>query len=122
MNRPTSSNRSASSARRSLQPALRVAMGLVAAMASLLASPAAHAQEGGVSLTITLDAASSEVIGAWRRANGLDAPDAAADRRLAELVNHKQGRAAARPGTVLVRAPLADPRPPQLRLLASAAN
>jgi hypothetical protein len=97
-------------------------MGLFAAVVSFLAMPVAQAQEGGVSLTITLDANSAEVISGWRRANGLDAPDAAADRRLAELVNHKQGRTTARPGTVLVRAPLADPHPPQLRLLASAAN
>jgi hypothetical protein len=100
----------------------RVMMAVIAAVISFQSMSTAHAQ-GEVSLSITLDAASSEVISGWRRAHGLDAPDPEADRRLAELASQKQGRAhaisARSPGSVLLRSALSDPRPPQLRLLAA---
>lgn len=66
--------------------ALHLATFLLASC-SLVGMPiAARAQQGGVSIGITLDGDSVEVIRAWRRAKGLDPPDPEADRRFAELV------------------------------------
>jgi hypothetical protein len=52
---------------------------------------AAWAQQGGVSIGITLTGDSAEVIAAWRRAKGMDPPDPEADRRFAELVERVRG-------------------------------
>lgn len=46
----------------------------------------ADAQAAAASLRITLDAEAVEIVRAWRRSRGLDAPDAQADARVAALV------------------------------------
>lgn len=72
----------------------------LAAACSLVGMPiAARAQQGGVSIGITLTGDSAEVIAAWRRAKGLDPPDPDADRRFAELVMRVRAKHATRIGS-----------------------
>lgn len=51
-------------------------------VAAAFASTGAVAQSGNVTLRINLDGDSVEVIKSWRRAQGIDPPDAAADERV----------------------------------------
>jgi hypothetical protein len=65
-----------------------------------------RAQAQGVGVSLHLDAESVELIRAWRRAQGLDPPDPAADARLAEWLAAR--RAAARPQPVTTEHPRAS--------------
>lgn len=77
---------------------LHLATFLLAAC-SLVGMPmAALAQQGGVSVGITLTGESVEVIRAWRRAKGIDPPDPEADRRFAELIERVRGTRETRSG------------------------
>lgn len=69
----------------------------------------AGAQAAATSLRVTLDAEAVEIVRAWRRSRGLDAPDAQADARVAALVQRLQSVASRdapvdrpRPATVVV--------------------
>lgn len=55
----------------------------------LLPCPAFAQQAGSVSLGLHLDADSAELIRAWRRQQGLDPPDPAADRRVADILQRR---------------------------------
>lgn len=70
---------------------LHLAAFLLAACILIGTPVAARAQQGGVRVGITLNGESVEVIRAWRRAKGMDPPDAEADRRFAELVKRARG-------------------------------
>lgn len=69
----------------------------------------AGAQAAATSLRVTLDAEAVEIVRAWRRSRGLEAPDAQADARVAALVQRLQSVASRdaptdrpRPATVVV--------------------
>ncbi|WP_313920488.1 hypothetical protein [Tahibacter sp.] len=101
---------------------LHLATFLLAAC-SLVGMPmAARAQQGGVRVGITLNGESVEVIRAWRRAKGLDPPDAEADRRFAELVMRARAKHATRidpPREAILTNSLVASTPPIPQLLAS---
>ena len=83
---------------------------------------AVRAQQAQVGVSITLNGDSGEIIGAWRRAKGIDPPDARADRRYAELVERVRGPRASggdpqRIAATMNRLIAATPAVPQLRLL-----
>ena len=54
------------------------------ALTAIAAIPAASAQSVGVRISIRISAPSPEALRAWRRANGLDPPDPAADAKWRE--------------------------------------
>lgn len=70
--------------RRSARVAAAAALGGLALLANV-------AQAQGVGVRIHMDAESAELIRAWRRAQGLDPPDPAADAQLAERLRQRRG-------------------------------
>ncbi|HVJ61168.1 MAG TPA: hypothetical protein VM555_00430 [Tahibacter sp.] len=55
-------------------------------VAAAFVSTGAVAQSGNVTLRINLDGDSVEIIKSWRRAQGIDPPDAAADERVRRML------------------------------------
>jgi len=62
------------------------------ALALLLGWPVARCQAAGVAVSLHLDADSVEIIRGLRRATGIDPPDSAADRRLADVLARARDR------------------------------
>lgn len=58
----------------------------VAAVAAVCSAACAQSPQAGTALQITLDAEAVEIIRAARRQQGIDPPDAAADARVAALL------------------------------------
>jgi hypothetical protein len=50
----------------------------------------ASAQSGDVGVSISIDQDSVEIIKAWRRQQGIDPPDAAADRRVGKILQARR--------------------------------
>jgi hypothetical protein len=59
-------------------------------VAILVLASALAAQAGGTAIAIRVDAEDVELIRAWRRAQGLDPPDADADRRVEALLERRR--------------------------------
>jgi hypothetical protein len=65
-------------------------------VAAAFVSTGAVAQSGNVTLRISLDQDSAEVIKYWRRAQGIDPPDAAADERVRHIGERSRALRSAR--------------------------
>lgn len=83
---------------RRMGAAMRLALAVLTASAAGNVA-CAQAPQAGTALHITLDADAVEIIRAWRRQQGLDPPDAAADERAAALLRRLAAEPAAVPRT-----------------------
>jgi hypothetical protein len=70
---------------RRMRMSLRIVLALMAA-STVSGAACAQTAAAGTALTITLDADAVEIVRASRRQRGLDPPDAAADKRVAALL------------------------------------
>lgn len=92
---------------RRMRMSLRIVLALTAA-STVSGTACAQTAAAGTALTITLDADAVEIVRAARRQRGLDPPDAAADERVAALLQ----RLAATPSNDMPRVARTTPQPP----------
>ncbi|GMV29280.1 MAG: hypothetical protein AMXMBFR59_14050 [Rhodanobacteraceae bacterium] len=91
----------------------------LAAIAGFCAWPASPAVAADVAVAITVDAAFVEFIRADRRARGIDAPDPAADQRLAHIAARLKDTSVRQTGesglpasSTVIAVPVERPQPP----------
>jgi hypothetical protein len=95
---------------------------MLAACALFAFTAPASAQSGNVGVSITVDQDSVEIIKAWRRQQGIDPPNAAADRRVSQILQARRAAQAESQRMALAASACGIAAPANAEAAASAGN